>query len=360
MTTPSAADRLLVAGAGAVSRIGARRAAQAVARPRAASSRQRLVSRGPRKGRALFFHGPELIAGEKTHPTYTQRRPKILDTANVKSSSTRRNKLSIGLSVLFILGLVGLAIVLFQGRLIYYPYRYAPQVWQQLPLNFEPLRYRTSQGAQVSFYRRPASGGEPLRIWLMCNGQGNYALEWADLLPQVGDRDAGFILLDYPGYGFCEGSCTPGRILAASEGAVEALRLKLGLPAAQFAARLGVFGYSLGTAPALHYAAKHPVRRVVVAAPFTSLVDMGNAMYFWPCGQLLWQRFDNRARLAEIARQNPRPSVLIVHGDHDEDIPVTMSGELAAPYPGWVELNVVAGADHGTVLIAALRMLGKP
>ena len=277
----------------------------------------------------------------------------------MKSSSNRRRRLNIGLSAVFILALVGLAIVLLQDRLIYYPYRYAPSVWQHLPLNFEPLRYRTSQGDQVSFYRRPVSGGEPLRIWLLYNGQGNYALEWSDLLPNVDDKDAGFLLLDYPGYGFCEGACTPRRILAASEGAVEALRAKLGLPEDQFAARLGVFGYSLGTAPALHYAAKHSVRRVVVAAPFTSLVDMGNAMYFWPCGQFIWQRFDNTARLAEIARQNPRPSVLILHGDHDEDIPVTMSEKLTAPYPGWVKLHVVAGADHGTVLIEALRMLGK-
>ena len=277
----------------------------------------------------------------------------------MKCSSKRRCKLNLGLSAIFIMGLLGLVIVLFQDRLIYYPYRYAPLVWQHLPLNFEPLRYRTSQGDQVSFYRRPVSGGEPLRIWLICNGQGNYALEWPDLLPNVGDKDAGFILLDYPGYGFCEGSCTPSRILAASEGAVESLRIKLGLPADQFAARLGVFGYSLGTAPALQYAAKHPVRRVVVAAPFTSLVDMGNAMFFWPCGQLIWQRFDNMARLAEISHQNPRPSVLILHGDHDADIPVAMSEKLAAPYPGWVKRNVVAGADHETVLLDALRMLGK-
>jgi pimeloyl-ACP methyl ester carboxylesterase len=277
----------------------------------------------------------------------------------MKSSSRRRRQLNIGLAALCIVGLLGLVIVLFQDRLIYYPYRYAPAVWQQLPLNFEPLRYRTSQGAQVSFYRRPAAGGAPLRIWLICNGQGNYALEWADLLPQVGDRDAGFLLLDYPGYGFCEGACTPGRILAASEGAVEALRIKLGLPQDQLATRLGVFGYSLGTAPALHYAARHPVRRVVVVAPFTSLVDMGNAMFFWPCGQLIWHRFDNVARLAEISRQNPRPAVLIVHGDQDTDIPATMSEKLAAPYSGWVQRNVVAGADHETVLNEALRMLGN-
>ena len=82
-------------------------------------------------------------------------------------------------------------------------------------------------------------------------------------------------------------------------------------------------------------------------------------MFFWPCGQLIWQRFDNIARMAEISHQNPRPSVLILHGDHDTDIPVTMSEKLAAPYPGWVKRNVVAGADHETVLLDALRMLGN-
>lgn len=254
------------------------------------------------------------------------------------------------------LGVVVLGMASCQGRLIYPGERYAQVMWEKIPPGIEPLRYRTDQGEQVSFYRPPASGGEPRRLWLVCNGNGGYALQWPNLLELCPDREAGFLLFEYPGYGFSEGSCTPGRILAASEGAVAALRARLALP--DFDARLGVLGHSLGAAAALQYAAKHPVRRLVLAAPFTSMVDMGHRMLFWPCGQLIWHRFDNVDRLAEIAAQQPRPPVLILHGGDDPMIPPAMSAALAAPYPEWVERRVVPGIDHDEIVLDALRSMG--
>jgi uncharacterized protein len=276
------------------------------------------------------------------------------------ATRTRRLARALGIFALLPLGVVVLSMAACQGRMIYPGQHYAQEMWDRVPADVEPLRYRTDQGDQVSFYQKPRSGGEPKRLWLVCNGNGGYALQWPDLLPAARDADAGFLLLDYPGYGFSEGSCTPGRILAASEGAVEALRERLQLPPGAFDARLGVFGHSLGAAAALQYAARHSVRRIVLAAPFTSMVAMGNHLLFWPCGQLIWHRFDNVDRLAEIARQQPRPPVLILHGGDDAMIPPAMSAELAAPYAGWVERIVVPGVDHDEVALDAVKALHEP
>ena len=264
-----------------------------------------------------------------------------------------------------IFALLPLAIVVLgmagcQSRLIYPGQRYAQVMWEKLPPNVVPIRYTTSEGAQVSFWRTPASGGMPKRIWLVCNGNGGYALAWPDMLPVINDPDAGYLLYDYPGYGFSEGSCTPGRILTASEAAVAALAVHLQLPRDQLDARLSILGHSLGCAAALQYAAKHPVQRLVLAAPFTTMVDMGHRMLFWPCGQLVWHRFDNIDRLAEISRQQPRPRIEILHGSDDEIIPPEMSERLAAPYAGWVVRTLVPGADHDSVIIDALPLLSVP
>jgi len=256
------------------------------------------------------------------------------------------------------LALLGLASC--QGRMIYPGQRYAPIMWERVPPNLVPLRYDTDQGKQVSFYQPPSGGGEAQRLWLVCNGNGGYALQWPGLIEAVGDPAAGFLFFEYPGYGFSQGSCTPGRILRASEAAVEALRVHLRLPEDRFASRLGVFGHSLGAATALQYAAKHPVRRIVLAAPFTSMVEMGHRMLFWPCGQLVWHRFDNTARLAEIAAQQPRPPVIIVHGGLDNLIPPEMSQRLAEPYAGWVTRRVVPGVDHDEIVLDALPLLREP
>ena len=263
------------------------------------------------------------------------------------------------MAAIALLAVIWLCMASCRGSPVYYPAPYDASTWDHLPPRLQVLRYRIDQGEQVSFYARPASAGEPRRLWLLFNGQGDTALEWCDLLQHVGDPDAGFLLFDYPGSGFCSGSSTPSRILAASEAAVEALRNSLGLSEMAMEERVGVFGYSLGTAAALQYAARHEVRRVVVAAPFTTLAEMADRMYAWPSGEIIRDRFDNGARLAEIARQARRPPVLFIHGDQDDTIPVEMSARLAAPYPGWIERIVVAGADHDTVVVPALRTLAE-
>ena len=263
------------------------------------------------------------------------------------------------LFVLIPLAVVILGMAACQSRLIYPGQRYSQAMWEKVPPNVEPLRYETGEGKQVSFWRKPDSG-EAKRIWLVCNGNGGYALAWPDLLLAIDDPDAGYLLFDYPGYGFSEGSCTPGRILAASEAAVDTLQRHLGLPREQLDARLAVFGHSLGAAAALQYAAKHPVRRIVLAAPFTTMVEMGHRMLFWPCGQLVWHRFDNVARLAEIAIHTPRPQVEIVHGKDDAMIPPAMSERLAAPWQGWVQRTVIPGVDHDDIAIDGLKLLARP
>jgi len=111
---------------------------------------------------------------------------------------------------------------------------------------------------------------------------------------------------------------------------------------------------------ALQYAAAHEVPRIIVAAPFTSLADMANLMYGWPCGSLLRDRLDNVERIAEIARQAQRPPLLIVHGDQDDTVPASMSARLAAAYPAWIKRIVVPGADHDSVIPVAVRQLAAP
>lgn len=256
------------------------------------------------------------------------------------------------------LGVVCLGLAACQGRLIYPAQRYAPAMWDKLPPACEPLRYETSEGKQVSFYQHPRSGGEPKRLWLVCGGNGDVALNWFDPLLTAPDPEAGFLLLDYPGYGFSEGSCTPGRILAASEAAVEALGVRLGLPRAELDLRLGVLGHSLGAAAGLQYAARHPVRRIVLAAPFTTMVQMGHQTLFWPLGWLIWHRFDNEARLAEVLARPTPPPVTILHGELDRLIPPAMGRSLAEAHPQQVTFRLVSGADHNDLAADAIRELG--
>ncbi|NJR41407.1 MAG: hypothetical protein HC767_00865 [Akkermansiaceae bacterium] len=52
------------------------------------------------------------------------------------------------------------------------------------------------------------------------------------------------------------------------------------------------------------------IQQGVLLTPFTSTMDMGRHMTGLPIGSLVWHRFDNGARLDELAAHGPG------RGDH--------------------------------------------
>jgi uncharacterized protein len=118
------------------------------------------------------------------------------------------------------------------------------------------------------------------------------------------------------------------------------------LPADQ--GRLRFFGHSLGAAVCLEGAKEFGIRRGVILAPFTSTMEMTGAMFNVNLGFLVWHRFDNRARLKEMAEKGGA-EVFILHGSDDEAIPVRMSRELAGKVPTVVRYTEIPGGRHNTL-----------
>lgn len=249
------------------------------------------------------------------------------------------------MSVLGGAAVLALVLYLAQDGMIYHPRAYAPAVLQQLPTGLVALR---EGGSLVGFYRPPRDGGEPRRLWFCFGGNADVALGWDAFAEEHAQPGTGFLLLEYPGYGACAGKPSPGSLFAANRRAVELLAAHLGIDLAEVHHRAGAVGHSLGAAVALQYAARHPVRRLVLISPFTTMKDMARRSVGWPFCELLVHRYDNRARLAEIAAAGLPPTT-IIHGDQDELIPVAMGRSLAAAHPG-IHLAVIVGARHNDVL----------
>ncbi len=248
-------------------------------------------------------------------------------------------------------GIVLLAVVLYfmQDYLIYLPRSYAPAVLQQLPSGLVALRDGDSL---VGFYRPPRDGAVPQNLWFCYGGNADQALGW-DAFTEEHTRPAtGFLLMEYPGYGACAGKPSPATMLTTNERAVELLAAHLGLDVVEVHRRAGGVGHSLGAAALLNYAAKHPLRRLVLISPFTTMKDMARRTVGWPLCELLVHRFDNHARLSEIAAD--LPPTTIIHGDRDPLIPLRMGQELAAAHPS-ISLSVIVGAGHNDVLDIGAR-----
>lgn len=67
-----------------------------------------------------------------------------------------------------------------------------------------------------------------------------------------------------------------------------------------------------------------------------------------PLGFLVWHRFDNEARLAEIAARGPG-EIVVFHGVEDEIIPVSMSRKLASGQKNMLRLIEVPEAHHNDI-----------
>lgn len=233
-------------------------------------------------------------------------------------------------------------------QLIYFVRRYDSASLTRLPKNTKALTYETLAGRQVAFYVMPREDPDrfPDKLWVLFGGNGAMALEWEDIIQGYPDSRTGFLLIDYPGFGACQGHPNRLNILQSSELALVALADHLGVKPERFEGRMCVMGHSLGSATALQFAPGHQVERIILLAPFTNMVDIAEYMVGWPLCQFVPDRFDNMARLAELALQHPRPAVVIIHGARDPIVPVGMGRRLAALYPEWIEYHELPKANH--------------
>ena len=260
-------------------------------------------------------------------------------------------KLGLGLLVL-----ITVLLFIFQAKIIYHPRPYRADYARLIPPRGVEIEYNLPCGKQTAFYIPPKSADDPTtvpqRLWMMFGGNGSLALFWSETVRNSSDPDAAFLLVDYPGYGKCDGKPSPVAIQEGSEAALSGLARFLKTSPSQLETDLNVGGHSLGAAAALQFAVRHSVKRAVLVAPFTTMREMAREVVGRFFALLLTHQYDNRARLAELGQHVPLPRITILHGDADPVIPIRMSRELAAAFPGLVTLHEIQGADHVTVLDA--------
>lgn len=254
-------------------------------------------------------------------------------------------------SLLAVLLLVGIPLLLFgscQARLIYYPRAYpagAVTQWQR-QTGGKVVDFTTAQGNQRAFLQ--GNLASPRQLWIVCGGNATVALDWSEWLRSHAPSQDAWLLVDFPGYGDCEGSPGPASIRENLRAAVPLACRELGWSGTSDGGRLRIFGHSLGGAACLMAASDFHIQRGVMIAPFTSTMDMTRRVIGLPLGFLDRQRYDNMARLAELAERGPG-HIVILHGSDDEIVPVSMSRTLAERWPDIVHLREIPGGRHNNI-----------
>ena len=107
-----------------------------------------------------------------------------------------------------------------------------------------------------------------------------------------------------------------------------------------------VVGRSLGSSLAIQLAAEEPVSRLVLIAPFESIVTFAKRLApFVPMGLLLRDKYESWRYASRVTCPT-----LILAASHDEVVPMRDTEKLFATFhPGVASVRVIDGADHNSV-----------
>ena len=235
-----------------------------------------------------------------------------------------------------VLGLV-LVPVLFEKRLIYFPFRALEVTPKELGLRYEEARLVAEDGITLHGWFLPVEGSR--FTVLVCHGNaGNisHRLDRAMLMHAKLKTDV--FLFDYRGYGLSQGAPDEEGTYRDARAAHRYLSTARGVAPGN----LIIFGESLGAAVALQLALEVPARALVLEAPFTSISDMaGSVLPFLPVGRLLRTRYDNLAKIGGL-----RMPLLVLHGDRDTTVPFAQGRRLFEAAPEPKQFFPIPGAGH--------------
>lgn len=246
--------------------------------------------------------------------------------------------------------LVPVLILLFQSRLIYFPRTYEDPSYRIYLDQLTRVDFRSRNQPQTAFLLGEQAGQAPDKIWWCFGGNGALAADWMMEFGGLETPGIVFVLVDYPGYGYCGGRSSPKSIAASTEALQQLLETRWGLSRTEMSDRGAALGHSLGCAAALDLAAKQKLGEVVAISPFTTMREVAKTVVGGVLSNLLLHRFNNEKTLDQIVAQSPDASITIFHGTADEVIPFELGKALAGRHPDRVVFTPVDGAGHNDIV----------
>jgi hypothetical protein len=182
---------------------------------------------------------------------------------------------------------------------------------------------------------KPAGGAKaPGLIWFYGNGESVGAI--APILKALRPPGVGVLALDYRGYGTNAGTPSEAGLYRDAAAAWRWLVARSEIDTT----RIGVYGRSVGSVPALYLATEYPARVLVLESPLTSARDMARVHYPFLPRFIITLSLDNLSRAARLTAP-----LLVLHGTEDEVAPIWM-GRAVAEAGHAREFVMIKGAHH--------------
>jgi uncharacterized protein len=176
----------------------------------------------------------------------------------------------------------------------------------------------TADREKVIVWHVPARPGRPVILYF--HGNGDYLAGFFGRFRDLIADGIGVVALSYRGYAGSSGR-------PSEEGLAQDAAAAYAFTVARYRAdRIVVWGFSLGTGVAVALAAEQPVGKLVLEAPYTSIVDVAaSAFWYAPVRLLLRDQFHSDSRIPRV-----KAPLLVMHGERDPTIPVAFGERLFA------------------------------
>ncbi len=175
---------------------------------------------------------------------------------------------------------------------------------------------QTSDGEKIIAWHVPPRENKPVIIFFHGNGD---ILAWrVPWFREMIAEGAGLIALSFRGYAGSSGSPSEAGLLKDAEAAYA-------FAIARYAPeRIVVWGYSLGTGPAVALAANRRIWKLILEAPYSSIADVAAATFpFAPARWFIRDTFHSDRWIANVT-----VPVLVMHGERDRTIPIRFGERL--------------------------------
>lgn len=185
----------------------------------------------------------------------------------------------------------------------------------------EEVVLATSDGEQVIAWHVAPRPGKYVVIFF--HGNADALARRVSRFSQLTADGTGLVALSFRGYGGSTGRPTEAGLHrdAAAAYAFAAARYP--------AERIVVWGFSLGSGPAVALAVERPLGKLVLESPFTSIVDIAAAVFpFVPVRILMKDQYRSDQRISRLA-----VPLLVMHGGHDQVVPLGLCERLYALAP---------------------------
>jgi len=228
------------------------------------------------------------------------------------------------------------AIYAVQRKLLYFP----PQIYltpQTVGLEgFEEVILKSETGdSLMGFWSPPA--GDTHKVVMFFHGNGSAVYSNHDIYSDLAASGIGVLGVGYAGYPGSEGQPSQPGIESAAVAHYDFL-IGQGIQRE----RLVYFGTSLGSGVASQLAEKYPPSRLILDAPFNSILDMGRQqMPFLPVKLLMKDQY----RSDEALKGLDVPMIWM-HGTADKVVPISQGQKLYDGYSGPKQAHVIEGGRH--------------